>query len=58
MSGRLGRRLLADADANQVIDVPDYTGGSTQTMAGAFAGLTTQLRAGADYTICYTGAVV
>ncbi len=47
--GRLGRRLLADADANQVIDVPDYTGGSTQTMAGAFAGLTTQLRAGATY---------
>jgi hypothetical protein len=45
-AGRLGRRLLADADANQVIDVPDYTGGSTQTMAGAFAGLTTQLRAG------------
>ena len=37
-AGRLGRRLLADADANQVIDVPDYTGGSTQTMAGAFAG--------------------
>ena len=48
--GRLGRRLLADADANQVIDVPDYTGGSTQTMAGAYAGLTAQLRAGADYT--------
>jgi hypothetical protein len=45
--GRLGRRLLADVDANQVIDVPDYTGGSTQTMAGAFAGLTTELRAGA-----------
>jgi hypothetical protein len=45
-AGRLGRRLLADADANQVIDVPDYTGGSTQTMAEAFAGLTTQLRAG------------
>jgi hypothetical protein len=45
--GRLGRRLLADADANQVIDVPDFTGGSTQTMAGAFADLTTQLRAGA-----------
>lgn len=44
--GRLGRRLLADADANQVIDVPDYTGGSTQTMAQAFAGLTTELRAG------------
>jgi hypothetical protein len=48
-AGRLGRRLLADADANQVIDVPDYTGGSTQTMAQAFAGLTAQLRAGANY---------
>jgi hypothetical protein len=45
--GRLGRRLLVDADANQVIDVPDYTGKSTQSMAQAFAGLTTQLRAGA-----------
>jgi Carboxypeptidase regulatory-like domain len=43
--GRLGRRLVADADASQVIDVPDYTGGSTQTMSQAFAGLTTQLRA-------------
>jgi hypothetical protein len=42
--------LLADADANQVIDVPDYTGGSTQSMAGAFAGLTTQLRTGAPLT--------
>jgi hypothetical protein len=48
--GRLGRRLLADADANQVIDVPDYTGGSTQTMAGAYAALTTELRAGKNYT--------
>jgi hypothetical protein len=47
--GRLGRRLLADADANQVIDVPDYTGGSTQTMAEAYAGLTTDLRAGKNY---------
>jgi hypothetical protein len=44
--GRLGRRLLADADANQVIDVPDYTGGSTQSMAQAFAGMTKQLRQG------------
>jgi hypothetical protein len=44
--GRLGRRLLADADANQVIDVPDYTGKSTQSMSQAFAGLTTQMRAG------------
>jgi hypothetical protein len=43
--GRLARRLLADADANQVIDVPDYTGKSTQTMAQAFAGLTTEMRA-------------
>jgi hypothetical protein len=45
--GRLGRRLLADADASQVIDVPDYTGLSTQSMAGAFAGLTKDLRANA-----------
>lgn len=44
-AGRLGRRLLADADAGQVIDVPDYTGKSTQTLAQAFAGLTTQIRA-------------
>lgn len=44
-AGRLGRRLLADADAGQVLDVPDYTHGSTQTMSQAFAGLTTQTRA-------------
>lgn len=48
--GRLGRRLLANADASQVIDVPDFTGQSTQSMAGAFAGLTTQLRSGAPIT--------
>jgi hypothetical protein len=48
--GRLGRRLLADADASQVIDVPDYTGKSNQTMVQAFAGLTTQLRSGAALT--------
>lgn len=48
--GRLGRRLLADADANQVIDVPDFTGGSTQSMAGAFAGLAKELRAGQPIT--------
>ena len=48
--GRLGRRLLADADASQVIDVPDYTGKSNQTMAGAFGNLTTQLRAGTALT--------
>jgi len=44
--GRLGRRLLADVDGSQVIDVPDYTGKSTQSLAGAFAGLTRDLRAG------------
>lgn len=48
--GRLGRRLLADADASQVIDVPDYTGKSRQSMASAFAGLTTQLRTGEALT--------
>jgi hypothetical protein len=48
--GRLGRRLVADADASQVIDVPDYTGKSTQSMAAAFAGLTTDLRAGNSLT--------
>ena len=42
--GRLGRRLLAEADASQLVDFPDNTGGSTQTMAGAMAGMTTQLR--------------
>jgi hypothetical protein len=45
-AGRLGRRLVADADASQVIDVPDYTGQSTQSMANAFGALTTELRAG------------
>jgi len=48
--GRLGRRLIADADASQVIDVPDYTGLSNQTMAQAFAGLTRQERSGAAIT--------
>lgn len=48
--GRLGRRLLASVDGSQVIDVPDYTGGSTQSMAGAFAGLTRDLRAGGALT--------
>ena len=47
--GRLGRRLLADADANGVINVPDYTGKSNQTMSQAFARLTGQLRAGATF---------
>jgi hypothetical protein len=48
-SGRFGRRLIANADANQVIDVPDYSGKSTQTMVQAFANVTTQLRNGATY---------
>ncbi len=48
--GRLSRRLLANVDAAQVIDVPDYTGQSTQSMAGAFAGLTQDLRAGGALT--------
>ena len=43
--GRLGRRLLADADAGQLIDTPDVSKKSTQTMAQAFAALTTQTRA-------------
>jgi Carboxypeptidase regulatory-like domain len=47
---RLGRRLVADADASQVIDVPDYTGKSNQSMVQAFAGLTTQLRSGVALT--------
>jgi len=47
--GRLGRRLLADADASQVIDVPDFSGKSTQSMVQAFADLTTQTRNGASY---------
>jgi hypothetical protein len=45
-TGRLGRRLLAEADAGQILDFPDNTGKSSQTMVQAFAGLTTQLRAG------------
>lgn len=42
--GRLGRRLLATADASQLIDFPDNTGGSSQTLAGAEAAMVTQLR--------------
>jgi hypothetical protein len=42
--GRLGRRLLAQADAEQLIDFPDPLSG--QTMSQAFADVTTQLRAG------------
>jgi hypothetical protein len=46
--GRLGRRLIGQADVNQVLDFPDATGLSNQTLAQAMAGLTLQLRAGAN----------
>jgi len=42
--GRLGRRLLAQADASQLIDFPDTTSG--QLMSTAFANLTKAARAG------------
>ncbi len=42
--GRLGRRLLAQADANQLIDFPDKQSG--QMMSTAFALLEKQYRAG------------
>lgn len=43
-AGRLGRRLLAQADANQLIDFKDPASG--QLMSDAFGSLTQQLRAG------------
>lgn len=43
--GRLGRRLLAQADASQLLDFPDNT--SKQLLSTAFANLTKQARAGA-----------
>jgi hypothetical protein len=42
--GRLGRRLLAQVDSNQLIDFPDPASG--QLMSDAFASVTQQLRAG------------
>lgn len=42
--GRLGRRLLAQADSNQVLDFADPTSG--QLLSQAFAAVTQQLRAG------------
>ncbi|HXR38712.1 MAG TPA: carboxypeptidase-like regulatory domain-containing protein [Terracidiphilus sp.] len=42
--GRLGRRLLATADASQLLDFPDNSGKSNQTMGQAMSGLVTQLR--------------
>jgi len=43
--GRLGRRLVAQADANQVLEFPDPVSG--QTLSQAFGNVTQQLRAGA-----------
>lgn len=43
-AGRLGRRLLAQSDANQVLDFPDPN--SNQLFSQAFAAITTQARAG------------
>jgi hypothetical protein len=40
--GRLGRRLLAQVDANQLIDFPDAKSG--QTMAQAFANISLEVR--------------
>ncbi|MGH9587520.1 MAG: carboxypeptidase regulatory-like domain-containing protein [Acidobacteriaceae bacterium] len=46
--GRLGRRLLGQADSNQLIDFPDAASG--QLMSQAMGNVTTELRAGADPT--------
>jgi hypothetical protein len=46
--GRLGRRLLAQADANQLIDFPDQASG--QMMGTAFANVELALRSGATGT--------
>lgn len=43
--GRLGRRLLAQTDANQVLDFPDAVSG--QLLSQAFGNITRQVRAGA-----------
>jgi hypothetical protein len=41
--GRFGRRLLGQADANQIVDFPDQASG--QLLSTAFANMTTQVRA-------------
>jgi carboxypeptidase family protein len=43
-AGRLGRRLLAQADASQLIDFPDM--GSGQLLSAAFGSITQQARSG------------
>ena len=45
-AGRLGRRLLAQADANQILDFKDPA--SSQLLSNAFASLTAQSRAGVN----------
>jgi len=47
-AGRLGRRLLAQADANQLVEFPDKTSG--QLMSTAMGNVTRELRRGADQT--------
>ncbi len=47
-AGRLGRRLLAQTDANQVLEFPDPVSG--QTLSQAMASVTQQLRNGATST--------
>ena len=42
--GRLGRRLLAQADASQLIDFPDSASG--QELSTAFGNITQEMRAG------------
>jgi hypothetical protein len=44
--GRMGRRLMAQADSDQLIDFPDLASG--QMMSAAFANLSRQLRAGVN----------
>jgi hypothetical protein len=47
--GRLGRRLMGQVDANQVLDFPDTVSG--ELLSTAFGAMTTQLRAAnGDYT--------
>ena len=46
--GRLGRRLLAQADANQLIEFPDKASG--ENMSTAMGNVTKELRAGDDPT--------
>ena len=46
---RQGRRLLGQVDADQLIDFPDATGHSTQTMGQAFGALAQQVRSNPQY---------